>query len=179
MTIRRLDPSEQDPRKLTAIIGQAQHVWGKLIWEATALRNAHAASPFDVNSLVYGAINFAITATSLEDWLWKLAARKIPLAKTQEGFRSAVAAVVPMQPAFRDISNTFKHGAHRDENWRGGSVELVKFAAFTDTEKEFVLIYSSDHGANQTSLELFDQAAEQWRNFIVSSGLFAMLEAPA
>lgn len=143
------------------------------------MRDAHTASPLDLNALVYGAINFAITAASLEDWLWKLAARKLPIAETEEGFRSTVAAAVPMQPAFRDISNTFKHGAHRDDNWQGGTVDLVKFSAFSGTEKEFVLIYSSDHGASQTSLELFDRAAEEWREFIVSSGLFALLRTSA
>jgi hypothetical protein len=169
-----------DPRRLTALIGQAQHVWGKLAWEAARLRAAHAAVPFDIDALVYGAMNFAVTAASLEDWLWKLAARRLAISQTQQSFREAAAAAVPLQPAFRDIANTFKHGAHRDQNWRGGTVELVHFAAFSCTPREYVLFYHSElHGQAQTSLELFDAAAEQWAAFIRTSGLFDLLQEAA
>lgn len=178
MSSNRRADSGEDPRKLTALIGQAQHVWGKLVWEASQLRRAHQATPFDVDALVYGAINFAITAASLEDWLWKLSARRLPISETRDQFKEAVAAAVLLQPAFHDIANTFKHGAHRDENWRGGTVELVHFAGFTGTEREYVLIYHSDtHGESRTSLEVFDAAAEQWAAFVRSSGLFELLEA--
>lgn len=170
--------SSVDPRKLTALVGQAQHVWGKLNWEAAQLRRAHEAEPFDVDALVFGAINFAVTSASLEDWLWKLAARKLPISKDRASFQEAIAKVVPLQPAFRDIANTFKHGAHREEGWKGGTVELVRFPAFTGDSREFVLIYHSEESPHpQTSLELFSVAASQWADFIRSSGLFPMLEA--
>ena len=170
--------SSVDPRKLTALVGQAQHVWGKLNWEAAQLRRAHEAKPFAVDALVFGAINFAVTSASLEDWLWKLAARKLPIWNTRGSFQDAIAKVVPLQPAFRDIANTFKHGAHREDGWKGGTVELVHFPAFANTTKEFVLIYHSDESSqSQTSLELFGAAASQWAEFIRSSGIFAMLEA--
>jgi hypothetical protein len=169
--------SSVDPRKLTALVGQAQHVWGKLAWEAAQLRRAHEGAPFDVDALVFGAINFAVTSASLEDWLWKLAARKLPIAEDRVGFQEAIAKVVPLQPAFRDIANTFKHGAHREEGWKGGTVELVHFPAFSGSSKEFVLMYHSEESAHsQTSLELFSVSASQWADFIRSSGLFPMLE---
>lgn len=169
-----------DPRKLTALVGQAQHVWGKLDWEAAQLRRAHEAVPVRVDALVFGSINFAVTAASLEDWLWKLAARKLTISKDRASFQEAIAKVVPLQPAFRDIANTFKHGAHREEGWKGGTVELVHFPAFTGSPKEFVLIYHCDDSPHsQTSLELFSVAASQWAHFIKSSGLFPMLEMAA
>lgn len=178
MAAKRYAESGIDPRKLTPLVGQAQHVWGKLLWEAAQLRMAHQAQPFDVPALTYGAIKFAVTAASLEDWLWKLAARQLAISETRSRFGEAVAQAVPLQPAFRDIANTFKHGAHRDQNWRGGTVELVHFPAFSGTPREYILIYHSDlHGQSQTSLDLFDVATEQWAEFIRASGLLALLEA--
>lgn len=176
----RRSESGSDPRKLTALIGQAQHVWGKLTWEASQLRKAHHAIPFAVDALVFGAVNFAITAASLEDWMWKLAARRLPVSQSRQQFQDAVCEAVPLQPAFRDIANTFKHGAHRDENWSGGTVELVHFVGFTGTPREYILIYHSDlHGNSQTSLDVFDQAADQWGVFVRSSGIFRLLEIQA
>ena len=178
MSRNRRQNSPVDPRKLTALVGHAQHVWGKLNWEAAQLRRAHESEPFDVNALVFGAINFAVTSASLEDWLWKLAARKLPIGKDQASFQEAIAKVVPLQPAFRDIANTFKHGAHREQGWKGGTVELVRFPALTGSPREFILFYYSDESPHsQTSLELFSLAASQWADFIRSSGLFPMLES--
>ena len=110
--------------------------------------------------------------------MWKLAARKLPISNSRDSFQDAIAKLVPLQPAFRDIANTFKHGAHREDGWKGGTVELVNFPAFSNTTKEFVLIYhSKESSQSQTSLELFSAAASQWADFIRSSGIYAMLEA--
>ena len=59
------------PARLTLLAGGAQHVWIGLQWEAVGLQRAREAQPFDLISTIYGAINFAITVQSLEDWTAK------------------------------------------------------------------------------------------------------------
>lgn len=44
------------------------HTWIKLQWETNRLKTAREAQPFDLISTIYGALDFAITARSLEDW---------------------------------------------------------------------------------------------------------------
>ncbi|MEG8027108.1 hypothetical protein [Sphingomonas aerolata] len=168
-----------DPRKLIPLVGQAQHVWGKLMWEALQLHRSSTAENIHPENLTYGAINFAVTAQSLEHWLWKIAARhRFPGMTNQAEFRTTVADAVPMQVAFRDISNTFKHGEHRDDNWRSGKVELVQFPGLTGTSRSCVLIFDSEEGPTTTSLEVFADSAQQWGKFIRNSPLFTLLQLP-
>lgn len=169
--------SNEDPRKLIPLVGQAQHVWAKLMWEAIQLHRASSAEVIQPEDLIYGAINFAVTAQSLEHWLWKIAARHRFLGMTNQAeFRTTVANAVPMQVAFRDISNTFKHGEHRDDNWRSGKVDLVQFPGLTGTPKACVLIFDSEAGPTTTNLEVFVEAAQQWGKFIGNSPLFPLLQ---
>lgn len=156
-----------EPDRLLVLAGGARHFWIKLQWEANRLKTAREAAPFDLISTLYGAINFAITAQSLEDWTIKALTRRDRRNGLNAGsYRKAIAEAVPMQPAFRDIANTAKHGEYRDDNWLGGTVELVHTPGFTGTAKEYVLIYHGDGPTAQTSLEVFDQATRQWRFYL-------------
>jgi hypothetical protein len=165
-------PPKAGPERLTALLPAFGHMWLKLMWERDRLNAARIAKPFDADALIFGALNFAITAQSLEEWVWptiqaKRGRKNIDLV----GFKAEVAAAVPMQPAFRDIANTAKHGTYRDENWAEGTVELSYFSAFSGTDREFVLFF---HGANNTAttnLEVFDQVTNQWMDYLISQGL--------
>lgn len=160
------------PNKLLVIAGGAQHIWIKLRWEANRLDEARRATPFDLVALIYGAMNFAITAQSLEDWVVKaLMQRDRRLGQTAKTIREAIAAAVPLQPAFRNIANTAKHGEYRDENWLGGTVELVHTPAFAGTDREYVLIYHAESGNAQTSLDIFDRVCTEWLGFLTSRKL--------
>lgn len=164
--------SSVNPERMLVIAGGAQHIWIKLRWEANHLRTAHERAPVDVVSLIYGAMNFAITAQALEDWVCKtLVRRDKRTGLNAAAYRRAIAAAVPMQPAFRDIANTAKHGQYRDDNWLGGTVELVHTVGFAGTAKEYVLIYHSNNGATQTSLEIFERATQQWLRYLTGCGL--------
>ncbi|MEH6699935.1 MAG: hypothetical protein V7672_14660 [Brevundimonas sp.] len=143
------------------------HIWIKLQWEANQLQAARTKRPFDVIATLYGAINFAITAQSLEDWTIKALIQRDRRNGLNAGaYKKAIAEAVPMQPAFRDIANTAKHGEHREDNWLGGTVELVHMPGFTGTEREYVLLYHGDGPTLRTSLELFGDATLQWRQYL-------------
>ncbi|MBB1177676.1 hypothetical protein [Brevundimonas aurantiaca] len=159
--------SDGRPDRLLVLSGGAQHIWIKLQWEANRLKAAREATPFDLISTLYGAIDFAITAQSLEDWTIRALTQRDRRNGLNAGaYRKAIAAAVPMQPAFRDIANTAKHGEYRDDNWLGGTVELVHTPGFTGTAREYVLIYHGEGATAQTSLEVFDQATLQWRLYL-------------
>ena len=153
--------------KLLPLIDGVPHLWVKLGWEANRLKISCESTPFDVDGLVFGAINFAITSQSLEDWTIKtLVSRNRRSGATEEALRDEIAKAVPMQPAFRDIANTAKHGAYRDSQWLGGAVELVHFVGFTGTPKEYVLIYHGTSSNTHSSDVLFEQTTEQWRSYL-------------
>lgn len=172
MARQQNEKSAAGPERLTALLPEYGHMWLKLMWERDRLNAARTAKPFDANTLIFGALNFAITAQSLEEWVW-------PVIQTKRGrknidltaFRAEVAVVVPMQPAFRDIANTTKHGRYRDENWAEGMVQLTHWPAFRGTEREYVLIFHGEGGGSTTNLEVFDQATNQWMDYLISQGL--------
>ena len=142
-------------------------MWIKLRWEANLIKAAHAARPVDAIALMFAAINFAITSKSLEDWVCiELHQRDRKSGFNVGKFRKDIVNAVPMQPAFRDIANTAKHGQYRDQNWIGGTVELVRTPGLAGTEKEFVLIYHSDDGRAHTSMEMFEQAVKDWVRYL-------------
>lgn len=147
-------------------------MWIKLRWEANLIKDAHAQRPVDAISLMFGAINFAITARALEDWVSK----ELQQRDRQSGFNSAkyrkdIQAAVPMQPAFRDIANTAKHGAYRAENWIGGTVEMVHMLGLSGTDREFALIYHADDGQAHDSLTMFEKATNDWLRYLNAQNL--------
>lgn len=148
------------------------HIWMKLQWETNRLKAAREAQPFDLISTIYGALDFAITAQSLEDWTIRALTQRDRRSGLNAGaYRKAIAAAVPMQPAFRDIANTAKHGKYRDKHWLGGTVELVHTPGFTGTAQEYVLIYHGEDGTARTSLEVFDQTTLQWRFYLTRANV--------
>ena len=155
------------------VIGNgAQTMWIKMRWEANLIKSAHAARPVDTITLTFAAINFAVTARSLEDWAQKeLHRRNKGRGFNAKVYRDEVSKAVPMQPAFRDIANTAKHGDYREENWLGGTVELIRTPGMAGTEREFVLIYHSDTDAAYTSLDMFDQATDDWLRLLNAKNL--------
>ena len=171
--------STASPARLTLLAGGAQHVWIKLQWEAAGLRRAREAQPFDLISTIYGAINFAITVQSLEDWTAKA---RVARDRSKGGGRVAhakeIEEAVPMQAAFRDIANTAKHAHHREDNWLGGKVEIVQTPAFVGTSREYVLVYHGDNGRTHTSLDLFDQVTKQWLQLLTRWNLIGLAGMP-
>lgn len=147
-------------------------MWIKLRWEANCIKEAHAKRPVDAISLMFSAINFAVTARALEDWVSKeLQQRNRRTGFNAAKYRKDIQAVVPMQPAFRDIANTAKHGAYREENWIGGTVELVRTPRLTGTDREFVLIYHADDGYAHDSLTMFEVATNDWLRYLSAQRL--------
>ncbi|WP_423606951.1 hypothetical protein [Sphingomonas sp. MS122] len=172
MSKRRTPSSGETPDRLLPLFVDARQLWGKLSWEARRLQTARESSPFDLEGLVFGAINFAITAQSLEDWaIGQLLRRDRANGVTKVALLQAIGSAVPMQPAFRDIANTAKHGIHRDSHWLAGTVELVHFAAFSGTPREYVLIYHGADSRAHASDTLFDDATAQWRAYLESTDL--------
>lgn len=160
------------PERLTALVPAFGHMWLKLMWERDQLNAARTAKPFDANALIFGALNFAITAQSLEEWVWPvILAKRGRKSIDQAEFRAEVAVAVPMQPAFRDIANTTKHGSYRDDNWPEGTVELTHWPAFTGTEREYVLFFHGEGSTASSNLEVFDQVTNQWMDYLISQGL--------
>lgn len=165
-------PPKAGPERLTALLPAFGHMWLKLMWERDRLNAARIAKPFDADALIFGALNFAITAQSLEDWVWPTIQAKRGRKNIDLGsFKAEVTAAVPMQPAFRDIANTTKHGTYRDGNWPGGTVELTRWPAFTGTEREFVLFFHGEGGTAKSNLEVFDEVTNQWMDYLISQGL--------
>ncbi|GLV24526.1 hypothetical protein TomTYG45_09670 [Sphingobium sp. TomTYG45] len=168
--------SKSLPSRHLAIGDGAQTMWIKLRWEANLIKDAHGKRPVDAISLMFGAINFAITARALEDW----ASKELQQRERRNGFNSAkyrkdIQAAVPMQPAFRDIANTAKHGAYREENWLGGTVELVHMPGLADTDREFALIYHAEDGHAHDSLTMFETAANDWLRYLRAQKLIVGL----
>lgn len=165
-------PPKAGPERLTALLPGFGHMWLKLMWERDRLNLARTAKPFDANALIFGALNFAITAQSLEEWVWPvILAKRGRKNISLDTFRVEVTAAVPMQPAFRDIANTAKHGTYRDDNWPEGTVELTHWPAFTGTEREFVLLFHGEGGTAKSNLEVFDEVTNQWMDYLISQGL--------
>lgn len=165
--------TSSSPSSRHLVIGNgAQTMWIKMRWEANLINSAHEARPVDAIALMFAAINFAITARSLEDWVQKeLHRRNKGRGFNAKVYREEVSTAVPMQPAFRDIANTAKHGDYREENWLGGTVELVHTPGMAGTEREFVLIYHSDAVVAYTSLDMFDQATSDWLRLLNAKNL--------
>lgn len=160
-------PSKSPPSRHLAIGDGAQTMWIKLSWEANLIKDAHAKRPVDAVSLMFGAINFAITSRALEDWVCKeLHHRNRKSGFNSAKFRKDVLVAVPMQPAFRDIANTAKHGQYREENWIGGTVELVHMPGLSGTDREFALIYHSDDGRTHDSLSMFEKSTQDWLRYL-------------
>ena len=155
------------PSRHLAIGDGAQTMWIKLRWEANLINDAHAKRPVDAISLMFCTINFAITARALEDWVSKELQKRDKRSGFNAGkYRKDIEAAVPMQPAFRDIANTAKHGAYREENWIGGTVELVNVPGLANTEREFVLIYHGEGSQAHDSLTMFEKATNDWLGYL-------------
>ena len=103
---------------LTAVIGEPKEFLEKLWWNLRNVESTFNEIDHIGDTIAYALIDYAAAAVSLENWIRKDPARKAAYKLIE------IDNPIPWQNAFREITDTAKHGTHREQHWPGGRVSL-------------------------------------------------------
>lgn len=184
----RVEPPKSVPKVFS--LATPQHMLAKLYWEIEQLKKASAEEGRKLTfhqEQAYCAFNCAITAWHLTDWVWGDAseALRIEMCKyldattcCKRDFQNAICRKYRALHICRQIANGSKHmkleredpvvevGAIWEEHMpRAGSARAgEKISGFL---RKFVVV---DNEIRKPAVEVFDEAGENWKDFLGTWG---------
>jgi hypothetical protein len=154
-----------DPRKHTAIIGDVETMWQKLVWDIHQFDQIQRSNPDLREPLGFAAINVCIAAASLADW----AVSSVVSRRREEGQPTTDAAVrahihahVHQQAMYEAIANTAKHARLQDGLWPDGEVRIDWNDASEDDPPGFILRHVHPGGIQSIALNAFGVLQRNW-----------------
>lgn len=154
-----------DPRKHTAIIGDVETMWQKLVWDSHQFDQIQRGNPDLKEPLGFAAINVCIAAASLADWtVASVVARRRDAGKptTDAKVREHIYAHVPQQAMCEAIANTAKHARLKDGLWPDGEVRIDWEDASEDDPPGFFLRHVHPDGIQSIALNAFGVLQRHW-----------------
>jgi len=154
-----------DPRKHTAIIGDVETMWQKLVWDIHQFDQIQRSNPDLREPLGFAAINVCIAAASLADWTVASYVRR----QRAEGKRTTDADVrthihhhVPQQAMCEAIANTAKHACLREGLWLDGEARIEWEDASEYNPSGFILRHVDSSGTQSIALNAFNTLQCNW-----------------
>jgi hypothetical protein len=145
----------------------------KLFWEQTTALACAPGANFD---RLFHAMNFAVTAWHMHDWLWSFASDQTKAMwssmfrtrlTNEREFADALVANFDVLRACKQVANEVKHGKLRapDEGITAlGEIEV------TPEGERWIAVFRIDD-ARKTDEEFFDEVLGVWVAFLAHSGL--------
>lgn len=161
----RKRPVGGDPRKHTAIIGDVETMWQKLVWDIHQFDQIQRSNPDLKEPLGFAAINVCIAAASLADWtVASVVARRRDEGKltTDGDIRAHIHAHVPQQAMCEAIANTAKHARLKDGLWLDGEVRIDWEDASEHDPPGFILRHIHPGGMQSIALNAFGVLQRNW-----------------
>ncbi|BCP53748.1 hypothetical protein K32_23650 [Kaistia sp. 32K] len=152
------------------IIGNAVTMWEKLLWDTEVFTDIQRDFPHEKQPISYAAINVCISAWSLENWVVKAVAERDGRSAIPD-FRQSLDKWIPNQGKCADIANTAKHAEHRDDRWKGGSVELFWDDLDEDAPSAWALYHVDEDGNHALAFDVFSSLVNEWWQVLVNVGL--------
>lgn len=154
-----------DPRKHTAIIGDVETMWQKLVWDIHQFDQIQRGNPDLKEPLGFAAINVCITAASLADWtVASVVERQRNEGKptTDASVRKDIYTRVRQQAMCEAIANTSKHSRLKDGLWPDGEVRIDWEDASEDNPSGFILRHVHPDGIQNIALNAFGVLQHNW-----------------
>lgn len=154
-----------DPRKHTAIIGDVETMWQKLVWDIHQFDKIQRSNPDLKEPLGFAAINVCIAAASLADWtVATVAPRRRDAGKptTEADVRAHIYVHVHQQPMCEAVANTAKHARLKDGLWPDGEVRIDWDEGDEDGPPGYILRHVYPGGVQSIALNAFDVLQRNW-----------------
>lgn len=154
-----------DPRKHTAIIGDVETMWQKLVWDIHQFDQIQRSHPDLQEPLGFAAINVCIAAASLADWTVATVVarrREAGTPTTESEVRAHIHAHVHQQAMCEAIANTAKHARLKGGLWPNGEVRIDWEDAGEDNPPSFILRHVHPGGVESIALNAFGVLQRNW-----------------